>query len=192
MTYSEDSSVKLLLDKNDIIDILYQYCQSCDRLDETALRSCFHPDSQHDHGPYSGPTDQWIPAALGWLRGRVGVTHMVTNPLISIDGDRALSDCHFIAFNRLAKSDDLFEEVLVKGRYVDRFEKRDGAWKISHRIGIHDLEIMRDVAGPLPQPSGAFASGPMGADPYYRMLAEFSAGRRRGAHLNPPPGRPGP
>ena len=67
--------------------------------------------------------------------------------------------------------------MLVKGRYVDRFEKRDGAWKIVHRVGIHDLEIIRDVAGQLPRPSGEFASGPTGDDPYYRMLAEFRSGR---------------
>lgn len=175
MSYSNE--IKALIDKNDIIDILYRYCHSCDRIDESSLKSCFHSDSRHDHGPYSGPTDQWIPAALGWLKGRVGVTHMVTNPLIVIDGDRALSDCHFLAFNRLAKADELFEEVLVKGRYVDRFEKRDGAWKIAHRVGIHDLEIIRDVAGPLPRPPGEFASGPMSDDPYYRMLEAFRSGR---------------
>lgn len=172
-----DLSLSSLIDIHSITDVLHRYCHACDHINETGLRDCFHSDAILEHGPFSGPVEQWIGGALAWLEGRVGVTHMIANPLIRIDGDRALSDCHFVAFNRLPKSGDRFEEVIVKGRYIDRFERRSGRWRVAHRIGIHDLESIRDVPGALPPIAGAFRSGAMSDDPYFAMLALFLDGR---------------
>lgn len=39
----------------------------------------------------------------------------------------------------LAEHDvNIDEDVFVGGRYIDKFERRDGEWKIAKRQGVHD------------------------------------------------------
>ncbi|MEH6570572.1 MAG: hypothetical protein V7709_15940, partial [Halioglobus sp.] len=37
-------------------------------------------------------------------------------------------------------------DFLVGGRYIDRFQKHDGGWKISHRAGLTDWMRMEPPA----------------------------------------------
>lgn len=164
-----------LADRQAITDLLLAYCGACDRCDEGALHACFHPDSTHDHGGYRGPSSEWVAPALAWLQGRAGITHMIATPRIVVRGDSAVSDCHFVAYNRLAKDADLTEEVLVKGRYVDRLVRTAEGWKIIHRVGIHDLELVRDIpTSDRPDPQGP-KSGTGADDPFTKELAALLA-----------------
>ena len=164
-----------IADRQAITDLLLAYCGACDRCDERALNACFHPESTHDHGGYCGPSREWVAPALTWLQGRTGITHMIATPRIVVLGDNAVSDCHFVAYNRLAKDADLTEEVLVKGRYVDRLVRTAGGWKIIHRIGIHDLELVRDI--PTSERPDALGpkSGTGAHDPFTKELAALLA-----------------
>ncbi|PHR11797.1 MAG: hypothetical protein COA41_19870 [Sphingopyxis sp.] len=165
-----------LADRQSITDLLLAYCAACDRIDEAALRTCFHPDATHDHGGYVGPSSEWIAPALAWLKGRVGITHMISTPRIVIKGDRAASDCHFVAYNRTDKQEGMLEEVLVKGRYVDRLIRTEQGWQILHRTGIHDLELIREVpAETRPMAAGPSSGGPAD-DPFARELAALMGG----------------
>ena len=165
-----------LADRQAIIDLLLDYCAACDRMDEAALRACFHPDATHDHGGYVGPSSDWVAPALAWLEGRIGVTHMISTPRVVIRGERAASDCHFVAYNRLAKEQHVIEEVLVKGRYVDRLIRTGDGWQILHRTGIHDLELIREVPANIrPEPSGPRSGGPTD-DPFMRELEALKHG----------------
>ncbi len=171
-----DAIVAELADRQAITDLLLAYCAACDRMDEAALRACFHADSTHDHGGYVGPSSAWVAPALAWLAGRVGVTHMISTPRIVIRADRAVSDCHFVAYNRLARPQGMVEEVLVKGRYVDRLIRSSGGWQILYRTGIHDLELIREVpAQSRPEPAGQ-RSGNALDDPFARELAALAGG----------------
>ena len=56
------------------------------------------------------------------------------------------------------------------GRYLDRLERRDGAWRISERVVVHDWSLCEVVA---PEWGGleAFARGGQAPDdPSYRIL----------------------
>lgn len=174
---SYSAALEEVASKQQITEVLYRYCQGCDRSDAEILRSCFHPDSITDHGGVVISSWEWIPAALAWLENRVAVTHMVTNPLIQLSGDRAISDCHFVAYNRSPLQDGPgWEEFLVKGRYLDRFERRSGAWKIVRRIGIHDLERVTKSPPQADQVSGDRRSGKAPDDPFYALLADLQKG----------------
>ena len=173
---SSEEALRTLLAKHEIAEVLYRYCQGCDRSDEEILRACFHLDSTHDHAGYVGKSHDWVPLALEWLRERSAVTHMVTNLLIQVNGARALSDCHFVAYNRCAKTAEITEEFMAKGRYIDRLEQRDGVWRITHRIGLHDLERAIETPSTTHFASGDRHSGKAPDDPYYEALAAFLAG----------------
>ena len=76
--------------------------------------------------------------------------HLVGNLLIEVDGDTAWSEAYWTAYHRIAKGKEsdmgflaehdtsIDEDVFVSGRYIDRFERRNGEWKIAKRQGVHD------------------------------------------------------
>jgi len=37
--------------------------------------------------------------------------------------------------------------AIIAGRYVDRFELRNGEWRIAHRTGLYDWREFREVEG---------------------------------------------
>ncbi len=49
------------------------------------------------------------------------------------------------------------------GRYVDRFERRDGEWKIAHRTVVHEWDKVEHVE--LAFPPGRFTEGRAAARP---------------------------
>jgi hypothetical protein len=142
-----------------IRDVIYRYARAIDRMDEALLRSVFHPGSRHNHfyeGPSSDPTapssaeapGDFVAFALGLLGTFVRTHHQMGNILIEFDGDGAARvETYFTAYHLMrAKRDPLAGagaydsemDYLVGGRYVDRFECRDGEWKIAQRTGLTD------------------------------------------------------
>ena len=86
-----------LLDKQSISDVIMTYARAIDRLDETMLRSVFHPDSQHAHG-FEGPSsDPSLPSepgkpgdfvafAFGVLNTHTRTHHQLGNIFIELEG----------------------------------------------------------------------------------------------------------
>ena len=164
--------------KQEITEVLFRYCRGCDRADEEALRACFHPGSVHAHGGYEGPSADFIDFALQIVRPLKSSTHMVTNVMIELAGDQAVSECHFLAHHRRVKPDGAGldgaeeEDRFLKGRYLDRFERRDGAWKIVSRTGLHDFERVLEPADQTLASAPAHQLGRKKPDdPIYGMLA---------------------
>jgi hypothetical protein len=161
-----------LCDKQDITEVLYRYARGWDRYDEETLRSCFHEDSRHVHGRFDGLSQKFVTIAMGNTREVKSMTHMITNPLIEIRGDRAVSECSFFAHHRRDAADGSGEEdMFIKGRYLDLLEKRDGEWKIASRRGLSDFERIvppadQTLADAKPEQLGQ--KKPL--DPIYAML----------------------
>ncbi len=148
-----------LASREAIRDLVYRYARAIDRLDEALLRSVFHPDSRHNHfyeGPSSDPGSStsgeepgdFVAFAFALLRTFRRTHHQMGNTLIEFDGDDvAKVETYFTAYHLMrAKGDPLAGpgaydsemDYLVGGRYVDRFERRDGEWKIARRTGLTD------------------------------------------------------
>lgn len=127
--------------RQQITDVLHRYARGWDRLDEETLRSCFHSDSTHQHGGFKGLSHDFITA--GWKSVQVtkSMTHMISNIMIELEGDQAVSECYFLAHHRRPAKTNPEEDMdwFLKGRYLDRFERRNGEWKISHRTGLSDF-----------------------------------------------------
>ena len=137
-------AVRDLVSRNAVHEVLTRYCQAVDRVDETALRSCFHEGSRHDHG-YKGPSEIFCLFALDVLRACVATSHQLGNIAIRITDDSAEADSYFTAYHRLGGSPPAaFGEgtagmdLIIGGRYLDRFECRGGVWAIVERVGVHD------------------------------------------------------
>lgn len=140
------TDIRAINDRWEISQVLARYCQGLDRLDRPLLESCFHPDSQHNHGMV-GPTREFFDYAFRVLSGCVATHHQIGNILIDLDGDTAKTSCYFTAFHRLMDPPpEPFDpaqagmDLIIGGRYIDRFERRDGVWRIARRTGIHDWQ----------------------------------------------------
>lgn len=140
MEPKRDPAVQVMLDKQEIHDVLMRYCRAIDRCDEELLRSVYHSDAWDNHGPFNGKAADFIPYALKLLRESYkSTTHAICNDLIEVSGDKARSEAYFFACHRFER-EGKEADWIVAGRYVDRFERRDGAWKIAHRIAVTDWD----------------------------------------------------
>ena len=173
-TLSGDALAALLA-KQEIGEVLYRYCRGCDRADEGALRACFHAGSVHRHGGFDGLSDDFIALIMRTVLPLKSSTHMISNVMIELNGDRAVSECHFLAHHRRDKADGTGEEdMFLKGRYLDRFEKRAGAWKIISRTGLHDFERIVEPADRTLSNAPLHQRGRKKPDdPLYAMLASI-------------------
>lgn len=169
-----DPALAALLDREAIRDVLHRYCRGCDRADEAAIRSCFHPDSTHRHGGFEGESMDFIGFAMAIVRPLVMCKHMLSNITIAVDGDVAHSECHYFAYQRHRDSESGIEEDCFSGgRYLDRFERREGIWRISRRLGLLDFETFTAPTDrKLWQSPASQRSGQWPMDPLY---TEFSA-----------------
>jgi hypothetical protein len=128
-----------LLDREAIRDCIYRYCRGIDRADEASLRSSYWPDATDQHGAYSGSADGFIRHALEVFKSGPRNVHQVANILIEFQsGTAALVESYFNALQRGPGQDDVVRQVLLAGRYCDRFEKRDGEWKVAARTVVYD------------------------------------------------------
>ncbi|GAA1545366.1 nuclear transport factor 2 family protein [Nocardioides humi] len=146
-----EDRLRWLVDRELIRDALARYARGVDRVDPELIRSVYHPDSSDEHGfvVVSGDEfadQEWRSSAL-----RGPSHHLLGEPLIEITGDFAAVETYFIAHQRHGRP---LQEVLAAperedadgdhvslfvGRYLDRFERRDGEWRIAHRKVVMDL-----------------------------------------------------
>jgi SnoaL-like protein len=167
-----------MVDQNEVLDelaahlaiqsALYRFCRGVDRGDRDAMLSAFHPDATDSHGP-GGPQE-----VVKTLVERFDATpcvgqHHITNVYAEVDGEVARVESYFLLFN--AQSTDRGgAHDLVGGRYLDRFERRSGEWRISAREIVIDVARSSlpgsDIAHLLPFPTGSRR----GADPSARFF----------------------
>lgn len=146
MSTNLESALRTLLDKQAITEVLHRYARACDRADEQLLRSCFHPDSVHRHGRFNGTSADFCTLAMKIILGTKLEKHLVTNALIELEGDTAISESSYVAYHRQVNRETGEEEDFFSGgRFIDRFERRQGEWRIASRIGLIDYERFEPV-----------------------------------------------
>jgi hypothetical protein len=133
-----ESALRQLLAKQEIYEVLARYCRAVDRLDEELMRSLYHPDAVTDHLGYECPAAEFIPRMMEVLRSSYKTSSLrLSNHLVELDGDVAHSEAYVISYHRVERAGKDYD-WLWSGRYIDRFERREGVWKISNRLLVHD------------------------------------------------------
>ncbi len=172
MTVSPEVIERMAI-KSEIADVLYRYCHACDRSDIEMLKSVYHPGAIDNHGLFDGPADEYAEFIIPRMEQRYASTqHHMTNILVDIHGDTAYVEAYFISFHRWRE--DFGRDSSTAGRYVDRFEKRDGRWLIAHRQLVIDWTA--DHSGIKPtEVASQFMWGARRDDDYSRVrLPEHS------------------
>jgi hypothetical protein len=134
MDQAMQTAVQALLDKEAIRECFLRYMRGIDRLDVELIKSAFHRDAIDNHtrevrGSIGDMLAWWLPQQPE----REATQHFVTNQTIDLDGDIAHVESYFFVFIKQKAQET---GSLVGGRYADRFERRDGAWKIALRVVI--------------------------------------------------------
>lgn len=151
MSDKTSDAIRLLLDRAEIWDAMCRYCRGVDRGDYDLMRTAYHTDAHDDHVDFKGTVDELV----AWLEERfAGVDnsqHFLGNHLVEFAGpDLALVETSFTS-RRTRKPTDAEQATLKPGdaicreswgRYVDRFERRDGAWRVARRIVVLDSSLL--------------------------------------------------
>ncbi len=136
-----------LLAKQAITEALYKYCRSMDRMDNDLGKSVFHADAPADYGGmYQGTGHGFIEHVYGAHSGMLLHQHQLGNILITVDGDRAVSESYVTVTFRRKDETGTVVGMGSQGRYIDRWEKRDGRWAISNRHYLHLFDETYPVA----------------------------------------------
>src|SRR6476646_1391759 len=139
-----DALMQEMLDEFQLRKLVHGYCRAVDRGDIAALRDLYHHDAEDDHGAFStGSADDFLSqleAARPYLRS---MQHNVTTVNFAISGRTAEGEIYTIATHTFGAGDrDV--DVIVGGRYLDKYEKRRHIWKIVERTIVTDWARVTD------------------------------------------------
>ena len=141
-----DSTLRELLDKQEIHEAILRYCRGIDRADEELIESTFHPGARQNHAGTDQPTSDLTKGLQNPARRILkSVTHTISNVLINVDKDVADAESYFVATHRLHKDGMRFDWV-VGGRYLDRFERRNSVWGVVHKVAVYDWDRLDEVS----------------------------------------------
>jgi hypothetical protein len=143
-----DEALQRLLDKDEIVGALLRYTRGLDRLDIDAIRSAYHADSLEHHGTFNGTSHDFAEYVTTKGVTRYERTqHHLSNTAIEFDGDTAYVETYFVALHTRPDGNSGFVLDSMGGRYIDRFERRDGGpWLIADRTVVHDWTDARPLA----------------------------------------------
>ena len=177
-----DPALQEMLDEHALRKLVHAYCRAVDRGDIAALRELYHHDAVDTHGAFStGSVEgffEQLAASRPYLRA---MAHNITTVNFAIDGNRAEGEVYNIAVHTIAgKGRDV--DLIIGGRYLDKYEKRDSVWKLLERTIVTDWARVSD-------PSTMDTSHPITADtlkgtldesdPSFQFFSLFSGVRPR-------------
>lgn len=175
-------------DREEITRAILRYARGVDRRDWPMVRSVYHDDAYDDHGAFKGDLD----GLMDWLQRRHAVIaksmHFVGNILVEFDSaDGAVAESYYLARQTMgpeagesrlmllgdkAAAVDRSASISAEmtGRYVDRFERRDGVWRIARRIVLFE-QLIAKVDDSIPLSDAWTPSRRDGSDALAEMRA---------------------
>jgi len=165
--------IAALLDKQEIHELVLRYCRGIDRFDRPTVEACFHPDATDIHGSFTGTITEFMDWAFRLLERYDSTMHLVANQLITLSGDRAVTETYGIAYHRSSDPDPR-RNLTVGFRYIDLMERRaDRQWRIAERVATTEW-VTAPADGnqwPIPADSAVGVRGP--EDPIHQFLARL-------------------
>jgi hypothetical protein len=142
MSRNPTAEERYLLDREAILGCVSRGCRGVDRHDRQLLASVFDPRAALDYGEWSGSAADFVAWADEAHRAEdLAHSHNITSHNCEIDGDRAVAETYVI---RACLKRDGRTAVVSGGRYLDRFERRDGEWRIVQRRVVADWALEAD------------------------------------------------
>lgn len=140
-----DTATRLqeLLDKQAIYEVLCRYCRGVDRMDRALTDSCFWPGAIDIHVGkeklYTGTAQEFFDSEWEGFKEFTASQHHLCNHLAQVRGDKAVAETYQFSLYWKRPGTEAARNVFNSNRYVDRFEKRGGEWRIVHRQLIRNF-----------------------------------------------------
>ena len=141
-------------DREIIHDIMCLYVHALDRRRWDIMPNLFHKDAVFLFGEVAGDWLGFIEQAQAIINPMIATHHQLGNMFINIEGNSAWCESYLTATHILPAD---FPEGMpfpalgrdyiatVGGRYIDKFEKRDGNWGIVSRNGLFDYRQYTEI-----------------------------------------------
>jgi hypothetical protein len=143
----------------EIRQAVLRYCRGVDRLDAELMFSAYHPDATDDHGTYVGSARGLCDHVVRSHRRYEATLHCVLNHAIDFVNDAtATGEVYNIVYLRQVVDGELLLHTWW-GRYLDRYEERDGRWAIAHRVCVHEWTRSEPAGAAMAVDASAFRSG---------------------------------
>jgi hypothetical protein len=145
-----ERKIQHLTDRQEILDCIVRNSRGNDRFDAELVTSSYHPDGVHELGSEVIPGLKYGEHA-NQAHGAMCEQnlHHVTMHSCEIDGDVAHAESYVIGIF-LDKGSETSR--ILSGRYIDRLEKRDGAWRIMVRRATVEV-VLEGAASVLNTPA---------------------------------------
>jgi len=164
--------------REEIREALVRYTRGVDRNDLALVRSVFHEDAhiQFPESLHQGSLDGFITFGTNEFKRFHRTRHAITNTLIEFDGSNvAYVDTYLHADHQGTEAHHWGTSVIeLWARYLDRFEQRDGVWKIARRELVVDWMYKYPKEGWFDDHPDASDTRRNGADPFIKPRAGFS------------------
>jgi hypothetical protein len=153
-----------------IRQVAARYARGVDRLDVATMRSAYWPDAIDDHGVYVGDAMAFCDRVVSTHRRFDWTMHCILNHWIDVvDDTTAHGEIYNVTYLQSTDRSDAGEgDVDVEwtrvldtwwGRYLDRYECRDGEWRIAHRVCVHEATERRTLDAAMPIAAELFRQG---------------------------------
>ena len=168
-------TVQTLIDKQALAELVHSYCRACDRRDFALVRTLYHDDAIDDHGSmFRGSADEYVAWLPGVMANFEATVHSITNTLFIVRGDEAQGELYTNAYHRTPAPDA--REIVIGGRYLDRYARRAGTWKFLHRsLALDWVRVEKvDASAYAEFAAGAPPGRTDASDPSYLALSFFA------------------
>jgi ketosteroid isomerase-like protein len=139
MDRDDGRRLRELWDLREIEQVILRLARATDRRDSEAILACYHEGAVDDHGAFRGSAAEfaaWVPKTLAIF---AATQHFLSPPRIELEGDAARCETYCTAHHLFPPEDPGGARDAIMGlRYVDRFERRAGAWRIARRTCVWD------------------------------------------------------
>ncbi len=111
------------------------------------MKSVFHPDAHFEHvDHWNGPADGFCDMACTLLRTLGPQQHLIGQHIVEVVSPTlAFGQAYGFALHRAVTPAARQIDNLLGARLLDRYEKRDGVWKIAHRKTVVDWNLDIDT-----------------------------------------------
>ncbi|WP_099039355.1 nuclear transport factor 2 family protein [Mycobacterium neglectum] len=139
-----DPALQEMLDEFALRKLVHAYCRAVDRGDIAALRDLYHHDATDAHGAFStGSVEGFFEQLVASRPFIKAMAHNITTVNFAVDGNSAEGEIYNIAVHTLAgRGRDV--DLVIGGRYLDRYEKRADTWKLLERTIVTDWARVTD------------------------------------------------
>ena len=142
-----------------IRQVAARYSHGVDRLNEAVMKSAYWPDAIDDHGVFVGNAMEFCAMVVASHRAFDSTMHCNYNHLIDITSDtQATGEIYNVAYIRSTANGAPILDTWF-GRYIDKYECRNGEWRISHRVCVHEGTQREAVTQTMPINAAKFRQG---------------------------------